>query len=162
MNSTQLAMFVVTVYSLVKMAKLSVFVLLYHGIFGVSNVCGTKVELECPSGFTINATAIYESKTSMGKTMLCVSCSLKSTNSFEVCVDNGFTYPDTTDSSFEYQDGRFRASPYSFASRRHMVYLNGGHGACSATVVEDSTGLKVNQCDDLASPVLLANVSWNF
>ena len=166
MNSVQFTMLVVvTVYSSEKMTKLSVVVLLCHGLFAVSNVCGTEVKLECPPGYTVNATPIYESKTSLGKTMMCVTCSLKSTNSFEVCVDNGFIYPDMAKSSFEYQDGRFRASPYSFASRRHMVYLNGefGGGACSASVVEDSTGLKVNKCDVLASPsVLIAKVSWNF
>ena len=147
------------------MAKLSVLLVLCPLLFGIGSVCGSKVKLECPPGYTINATTIYEPQTSAaGKSMMCVRCSSKwiPASSLEVCMDNGFTY---LHKPSLYRAGHFRASAYSFGSHRYIVHVpERGGEACSATVVGDSKELKMHpcsECDDLASPAFPANVSWN-
>ena len=158
-----LSMHVVT--TMRTMSKLFVLIALCHGLFGIKNVQSVEMELQCPSGYTINESTTYESEKewNRGKSMTCMSCSMPSTptNTFEVCTDvNGFTDPDPNPARFEYGDDRFRASPYHFKSNRNSS-CEGlcGNGACSATVLKGETTLKLNKCDKLDSCAMPVNVS---
>ena len=168
----------VTIFSSVKMSKLSVCVLLWHGLFIIKNVFGTEVKLECPPGYIGTATKIYKSwkHWNSGKIMQCVSCSSKMnpTNSFEVCDDvNGFTDPNTA--HFEYI-GHFKASSYDFTSSLTTYDCRDGYCAnsnqsCSFTVFQDKfskrfkTAVHCNgvcsPCDNLASSAMPTNVRYS-
>ena len=165
------------------MSKLSVFVLLCHGLFLMKNILGTEVKLECPTGYISNAVKIYKSLKSWnsGTSMMCARCSLKinPNNSFEVCEDvNGFTDPDT--SGFKYHEyiSHFKTSSYPFMSNHYLTtyecrsgFCADGHQSCSVTAFQNELSKRFKTpmhckavclpCDDSVSSAMPAHVCYS-